>query len=54
MKRKDEFLRAIQMVRHRHGCDRQLAFGWALNLRERSIPPDIHRAARRFIIRISR
>jgi hypothetical protein len=54
MKRKDEFLRAIQMVRPLHGCDRQYAFGWALNLRERSIPADVPRAARRFIIRISR
>ncbi len=54
MKRKDEFLRAIQLVRPRHGCDRQLAFGWALNLRGHTIPADVPRAARRFIIRISR
>ena len=54
MKRKDEFLRAIQLVQPRHACDRRLAFGWALNLREQSIPPDIHRAARRFINRLSR
>jgi len=54
MKRKDEFLRAIQLVRPHRGGDRRFAFGWALNLREHSIPADVPRAARRFVIRISR
>ena len=57
MKRKDEFLRAIQLVpARREGggvCDRRFVFGLALNVREGSIPADVPRAARRFVIRIS-
>jgi hypothetical protein len=53
MTRKDEFLRAIQLVDLRHPHDLPLAFGWALNLREKSIPRDLKAAARKFAIRVS-
>lgn len=54
MTRKDNFLRAIQLVRIRRPHDRRHAFGWALNLNERTIPPDIKAAARKFVVRLSR
>jgi hypothetical protein len=54
MKRKDNFLRAIQLVRSRRSHDRRFAFGWALNLNEETIPPDVKLAARRFVIHLSR
>jgi hypothetical protein len=54
MKRKDNFLRAIQLVHSRRRHDRRLAFGWALNLTEEAIPPDIKSAARKFVVRLSR
>jgi len=53
MTRKDEFLRAIQLVEPRRPYDLPLAFGWALNLREKTIPRDIKAAARKFAIRIA-
>ena len=54
MTRKDEFLRAIQLVDPRHRHDLPLAFGWALNLNEKAIPRDVKTAARKFAIRIGR
>jgi hypothetical protein len=53
MTRKDEFLRAIQLVDPLRQHDLPLAFGWALNVREKSIPRDLKAAARKFAIRIS-
>lgn len=54
MTRKDNFLRAIQLVRSRHPHDTRLAFGWALNLSEKTIPSDVKMAARKFVVRLSR
>ncbi len=54
MTRKDNFLRAIQLVRPGRPHDLRLAFGWALNLNEKTIPPDIRAAARKFVVRLSR
>lgn len=53
LKKKDNFLRAIQLVRPRRSHDQRLAFGWALNIDEKTIPPDIRAAARRFVARLS-
>jgi hypothetical protein len=53
MTRKEEFLRAVQLVDPRRPHDLPLAFGWALNLREKTIPRDIKIAARKFAIRVS-
>lgn len=53
MTRKDEFLRAVQLVDPRRPHDPRHAFGWALNLGEKDIPPDIKVAARKFITRLS-
>lgn len=54
MTRKDNFLRAIQLVRCRRPHDTRYAIGWALNLSEKTIPPDIKIAARKFVVRLSR
>ena len=54
MTRKDEFLRAIQVVDPRRPHDLPLAFGWALNLTEKTIPRDVRAAARKFAVRVAR
>jgi hypothetical protein len=54
LKKKDDFLRAIQLIRPCGTHDQRLAFGWALNLDEKTIPSDIPAAARRFVARLSR
>lgn len=53
VKKKDDFLRAIQLVHPRRPHDQRLAFGWALNLDEKTIPRDIRAAARKFVARLS-
>ena len=54
MTRKERFLRAIQQVNGRQRLDMPLTFRWALNLSEKSIPPDLTAAARKFAQRVSR
>jgi hypothetical protein len=54
MTRKESFLRAIQQVNSRQRLDVSLTFRWALNLSEKSIPPDLQAAARKFALRVSR
>jgi len=51
--RKEKFLRAIQLLEPAQRLDLPLAFRWALNLDEQSIPPDLLSAARNFALRIS-
>jgi hypothetical protein len=54
MKRKEEFLRAIQQGDPRRTHDLRLAVGWALNMDGRTIPPDVKAAARRFLARMTK
>jgi hypothetical protein len=54
MKRKEEFLRALQQADPRRTHDLRLALGWALNLDERTIPADVKTAARHFMARMAK
>ncbi|MDB6020624.1 MAG: hypothetical protein JWQ04_481 [Pedosphaera sp.] len=54
MTRKDKFLRAIQIVEAGQRLDMPLTFRWALNLSEQGIPLDLHEAARRFALQVSK
>ena len=53
MTRKDEFLRAIQLEPFQGTYDLPLAFGLALNLAEKCVPPDLPFGAREFVDCIS-
>ena len=54
MNRKEEFLRAVQQRNPGRTNNPRLAFGWALNLKAKSIPVDMNNAARRFAARVGR
>ena len=54
MNRKEEFLRAVQQRNPRRTNNPRLAFGWALNLKNKSIPADVKSAARHFAAQVGR
>ena len=47
-------LRAVQQRNPRRTNNPRLAFGWALNLKAKSIPVDVKGATRRFAARVGR
>jgi len=53
MNKKEAFLRAIQTNQGQPPHDATLTFRWALNLKSKTIPPDIQGAARNFIQRMA-
>lgn len=54
MTRKDKFLRALQQTEPTQRLDLPLAFRWALNLNEKSIPADLKEGAKKFAALVSR